>query len=118
MSNPTKPLYADKWMQKYTPPPHDVYWLVCVTVRIKDTETGEVRERYTDLPLEGDATHPDTFNWKENNFSCDCNRHLFFTNWESDTDMPCGKSRYLANLINPVDGKIFYQEFDDPANEQ
>jgi hypothetical protein len=39
------------------------------------------------------------FMWTEGNYSCDCNRHLFFERAignEPEEDMPCGNTLYKA----------------------
>jgi hypothetical protein len=65
-------------------------------VEIKDTGTGETR-RYRDESFEPDDASE--FMWTEGNYSCDCNRSLFFA-WAANEADPepadCGGTRYLA----------------------
>lgn len=44
-------------------------------IYIKDNLTGIVKECHEDLEFSD-------FMWSEGNYSCDCNRHLFFTGYE------------------------------------
>lgn len=54
------------------------------------------------------------FIWWEGNYSCDCNRDLFFnriSNPAYDTDMPCGESAYKLNWIKNLEtNRIIYGE--------
>jgi hypothetical protein len=45
------------------------------------------------------------FSWQENNMSCDCNRHLCFSNWEGrDDDIKCGNDLYRVPYMIWEDG--------------
>jgi hypothetical protein len=53
------------------------------------------------------------FIWSDGNFSCDCNRALFFARAvdEPDPDLECGQSQYRVNWIrNDETGNIIYEE--------
>lgn len=57
------------------------------------------------------------FVWSEHNFSCDCNRELFFTNWEISGELRqprCGEGRFLLRVTAADDGRILYDEWDAP----
>lgn len=89
----------------------------CVAV-IRNNETNEIREYEIHELLENGNVAPSVFNWEENNYSCDCNRHLFFkrANDEEtpqDFDMECTNGKYSVNLKNKKDDKVYYREFDD-----
>jgi hypothetical protein len=87
---------------------------VKVTARIRRNATGEVRELECDELMEIGTDGPSVFNWQENNYSCDCNRALFFAQAGNDEDLPehpCGESAYAVQLVNPVTGAVFYDEF-------
>jgi hypothetical protein len=82
---------------------------------IRNNSTGEVRLYKTDELLEDGSPHPNTFIWEEGNYSCDCNRALFFgyalnQQWE-DIDHPCGEGGFSVALQNPVTGLFYYNEF-------
>lgn len=47
--------------------------------------------------------------WEQGNFECDCNRAEMFGEEE---EVPCSAGLYRVNLINPKDGKMFYQEWE------
>lgn len=71
-----------------------------------------------------DTQHPGRilFNWLENNYSCDCNRHLEFERaggtpedelWGDDDDddfPPCGHTRYDVLRIETDDGRVADEE--------
>lgn len=86
-----------------------------VHAHIRLNSTGETRVYVTDEILEEGELHPSTFNWAENNYSCDCNRQIFFMLSIGieldDDDSPCTSKRYSVQLVNPVTGEIYYNEF-------
>ena len=118
------------------------YGIVCyvkVVALIRKKATGEVVEYPTELPLHEGEDTPNDFIWVDGNYSCNCNRGDFFertkdpewddteylydqpegTDWgpdfEGETERPknlCSDDNFEVNLKNPVDGKIFYQEFE------
>lgn len=57
------------------------------------------------------------FVWSEHNFSCDCNRELFFTDWECDGEQRCGEGRFLLRVTAADDGRILYDEWDVQPEE-
>lgn len=89
----------------------DAIWVKCIA-EIRKNDIGEVREIETDEVLKNGSETPNIFNWEENNFSCDCNRAIFFgrANGE-ELDEPCSDGKYSVNLKNAKDGKIYYREF-------
>lgn len=66
-------------------------------VSIIDTTTGETRT-FHEADEEADEWPP--FNWTEGNYSCDCNRALFFVRAknEEDPNIPCGEERFKVRL--------------------
>ena len=54
------------------------YFLVECIAEIKDNQTGEIRMIDTQERLSEGDDYPGVFNWGENNYSCDCNRRIFF----------------------------------------
>lgn len=52
------------------------------------------------------------FLWTEGNYSCDCTRHLFFTDWDG-TDCECGGDKYTAVHAILEDGSIIPLDEDD-----
>ena len=92
--------------------------LVKCIAEIRDNKTGEIREYDTVEVLNDGQDYPSVFNWEENNFSCDCNRYLFFkyAGGEeaevSDEEITvCSEGGYSVNLKNKKDGKVYYREF-------
>jgi hypothetical protein len=90
-------------------------WVECIA-EIRNNETGEIREYETHEILEIGDEHPSVFNWEENNYSCDCNRRLFFkraNNEETNDDwnVECSDGKFSVNLKNKKDGKVYYREY-------
>ena len=90
-------------------------WVKCVA-QIRHNESGEIREYETDEILMDNEPYPSVFNWQENNYSCDCNRLLFFKRagkeeTESDWDVECTDGKYSVNLKNKKNGEIYYREY-------
>jgi hypothetical protein len=80
-----------------------------VLARIKQVSTGEVRTYETDF-LEGSTDYEIVFQWEENNYSCDCNRAMFFNNYaEPDRKYPCGETEYKVRVFS--NGRLLYEEF-------
>lgn len=89
--------------------------MICV-VKITDTMTGVTR----------DATWPEyawgdekdgvyDYLWSEGNYSCDCNRGMFFAQaaGEPDPDMICGESRYAVKILSEDGSAILYEDARD-----
>ena len=74
-------------------------------VYITDTLTGETIVSHEDFIVEDDDCCPDGFphyNYEEGNFSCDCNRALFFERAkgeETERERECGNTRYAINTV-------------------
>jgi len=86
-------------------------WLLPVTVsltRITDNKTVEYStELYQTADYDG------TFIWEDGNYSCDCNRYLFFQralDEPEDEDFECSDGKYRVDWIKDEQGKILYQE--------
>lgn len=94
------------------------YKHVAIVAHIRKNETGEIR-LFNDYLLfeEGNDDSPFIFNWKENNYSCDCNRYLFFQRAGNEEEVDgmdvCGHERYSVNLYNPKNGLCIYREFEE-----
>ena len=75
-----------------------------------DTRTGE--RKLVWFPHLDFANHDDAwqFNWRENDYSCDCNRRDLFTGEEHD--LPCTEGRYRVPFAYTSDGRVV--EIDPP----
>ena len=105
------------WLEGETkePPRCGGRW-VRVTARIRDNATGEVREYGTDEILENGEETPNDFGWAEGNYSCDCNRHLFFARAfgeEENRERECSDDKFSVQLVNPSSGVVYYDEYDE-----
>jgi hypothetical protein len=70
---------------------------------IRRSSTGETRQY--DFDYYGDYT------WDEGNYSCDCNRALFFARAkgeEDPEDRPCGEEAYFVRITAADDGRELY----------
>ena len=89
---------------------------VKVIAMIRKNTTGEIREYRTEVWLFDDEEGvPDSYMWSEGNYSCDCNRGLFFARAgreEENWHLPCGNELYSVNL-KTMDRKIFYKEYEE-----
>jgi hypothetical protein len=87
-------------------PPHDVI------ITIRDNSTGVVR---TGLMKEYQYYDSDWI-WSDGNYSCDCNRTLFFARIGGDpepTDEKCGHDRFDITVVDAVTGKTIYDELEE-----
>jgi hypothetical protein len=95
---------------------------VKVLVEIRHNATGRINVDHTTLlvtPEEiADLDEPSTSTWEEGNYSCDCNRRIFYyraggTAIEiGGAHDACGDGAYSVRLRNAKTGKVFYDEFD------
>lgn len=95
-------------------------WVKCVAV-IRKNDTGETRRYATETILEDREAHPSVYGWEEGNYSCDCNRELFFgyavgKKYEDAPNRECTNGRYSVNLENPATGETYYREFCEQPN--
>lgn len=105
-----------------THPLKNARWVRCVA-HIRKNATGEVRRYETDEILEDGEMRPSVFNWEENNYSCDCNRALFFgyaagLKYEDMPERECTHGQFSVNMENPVTGKIYYREFEPNVKDE
>lgn len=82
-----------------------------VWVHIRKNETGEIRIRKDWLFLDANGL-PNLFIWQEGNYSCDCNRALFFAraNDEDEDCFDCGESEYSIKIM--LGDECIYSEFE------
>lgn len=88
---------------------------VATVAEIRDNATGIVREYQNDAILEDGDFEPSAFIWESGNYSCDCNRRLFFARAageDEDWDSDCSDGLYSVRLRNKKSGRVFYSEFD------
>lgn len=85
--------------------------LVDVLVYITKNDTQEVRIYKDSLYVEDG--HVETYIWEEGNYSCDCNRRLFFSRVngeEEDWDSGCSEFEYSVEIM--YKGKVIYTEME------
>ena len=98
--------------------PHDTTTWVKVVAYVRNNATGEIRQYRTEGIWDKEAHDGpvSTWIWEEGNFSCDCNRKIFWGNAAGEdylSDSPCGDGGFSVNLQNPKTGQIFYREYGD-----
>jgi len=71
------------------------------SVSIRNNATSEVKKVDFDIPWNQEYSY---FLWTEGNYSCDCNKHLFFSN--SEEDFECGHDAYSIVDITLDDGSL------------
>jgi hypothetical protein len=87
-----------------------------VVARIRLNATGEIRYFDCDAILSPGEDHPSEFIWSEGNYSCDCNRKHFFNVSAGIKEYrapKCSCGLYSVQLINPMNGRIYYDEFNE-----
>jgi hypothetical protein len=98
---PTHPVKGGRW--------------VAAVAEIRDNATGVVREHEShETMMDGDPD-PGDFIWSDGNYSCDCNRRLFFARAageDEDWDGGCSDGLYAVRLRNKRTGRVYYNEFD------
>lgn len=105
------------WRRVTQPPPHDTMEWVAQRVEIQRVADGEVRVEEDHHGLLNEDGSLASFIWSDGNYSCDCNRYLFFC-WAADEeemdfeDIQCSDGLYRVNIYNPVDGVCHYREFE------
>ena len=84
-----------------------------LTIRLRKTETGEERDYTDEYGSREQWEKSGGYIWMEGNFSCDCNRELFFCR-AGDEDEPdpitaqCGDTRYRLVWVKDEGGEILY----------
>lgn len=84
------------------------------TVHLRRNSDGLVRQIRRDGNWTGEDGHE--FLWTEGNYSCDCNRHLFFARAAGDEpawdDLECGQSAYTIVKVTNDAGETIDSEVD------
>lgn len=106
---------APDYAATLSPHMRDERW-VRIQVRIRENSSGLVRTWSDHAGFTDDSEQePSIFIWTEGNYSCDCNRRLFFL-WacgeaEADGDeRACSDTEYSIEVINPANGRVIYSE--------
>jgi len=84
-----------------------------IDVYIKNNETGEVRVYHDDFNWQdyegGTALSRILYQYGEGNYSCDCNRELFFARsvGEEGDDVSCSETRFtITKITNRATGEV------------
>lgn len=84
---------------------------------LTDTATGIRREVAHEAEWEDTDDSATEFMWTEGNYSCDCNRSLFYrgaAGEPEDDRRPCGDERF-ALTVQSHGGDVVYDEMEDRA---
>lgn len=93
----------------------DIQIMIIVTIRKNETGEAVTFDDYILWrPDDGDEIR--TFIWEEGNYSCDCNREIFFER-EMGRDLDfepecCTDGRFSVSLANKFEGRVFYTELE------
>lgn len=101
------------WNTIRHPPPHDRHDWVLIEVHLKRVSDGVERVYKTDGLLSDDETTLSTWIWEEGNYSCDCNRYLFFqraVDEDEQDETECTDGKYIVWIVNPATGLVVYDE--------
>lgn len=82
-------------------------------VTIRNNATGESRSYHDDSKWCEGADGDSAYLWADGNYSCDCNRALFFARAAGEDDpedTPCGESLFTVTGIHLDDGRLVYSE--------
>ena len=97
-----------------SPVEKDNIW-VRVDAHIREIESGDVRVLHSEGIWDDENDQLFVFNYEEGNYSCDCNRKIFWgraiEHEYEDEETPCGDGKYSINLVNPQTGEVVYREF-------
>jgi hypothetical protein len=85
--------------------------MIDVMVFILEVKTGYYKTTDAEVNEREDGT-PNLYIWEEGNYSCDCNRGIFFG--EDYDDVKCGDGKYLVK-IKVLTGEVIYDEWPDPC---
>ena len=84
-----------------------------VAIHIRKNSSGEIRIWKDALFYFDGSEFPSIFIWEDGNYSCDCNRHVFFSHAggeDADFSRDCSDTEYSVNIY---DGdQLIYSEFD------
>lgn len=86
---------------------------VLVIAEIRHNESGVIREYQDSMCIDKGEYTPNCFMWEEGNYSCDCNRKLFFARAageSEDWDSECSDGQYSVRIRNKKSGEVFYDE--------
>lgn len=106
------------WKIFHHAPPHHKFDWVEISVHLRRVSDGLERVYKTDGVLMDDKTNLSTWIWEEGNYSCDCNRYLFFQRAGKEgeeEEVECTDGKYIVWIVNPLDGNVVYDERDDLA---
>jgi hypothetical protein len=76
------------------------------TALIRNNATGEVRPH----PQDGEWDEVMDYLWLDGgNYSCDCNRHLFFFGDDADESRDCGNTAFSVRVVD-ADGLVLAED--------
>jgi hypothetical protein len=107
------------WITHRKPPPHHEYEWAEACVHIRRISDGVERSFKSEEILCEGGECISTFIWEEGNFSCDCNRRMFFNSaaGEPTGESVCGHGAYIVWIVNPATGEVVYDEQPNPQDQ-
>jgi hypothetical protein len=83
-----------------------------ITAFIRRNSDGVVREHKDSLPAEDGSAN--AYIWEDGNYGCDCNRAIFFGDFQDGEERKCTNWLYSVNLRNDDTGEWILREFELP----
>lgn len=80
-----------------------------VLIEIRDNATGEIREIEHKISISPEGI-PDPYLWVDGNYSCDCNRIIFFNAGQYIEDIPCSDGKFSIRIRDKETGIIYVDE--------
>jgi hypothetical protein len=87
-----------------------------VQISITRVSDGKNATYWDDEGLYQNGEYDGTFIWEDGNFSCDCNRSIFFHKALGEpeaVEAECGESKFRVDFIKDETGKIWYRDYVD-----
>ena len=85
-----------------------------VKVKIRENSSNFIQEYDSFLFKDPDTGKALIWIWEEGNYSCDCNRRLFFYQnigiELADSALECGEGKYSVEISN-INGQVIYSDF-------
>lgn len=85
-----------------------------IKIILRKNDTGEIVE-YCDDALADEDGPPYLYIWEDGNYSCDCNRAMFWARAkkiEPPKETQCSDGKFSVNIYS-MNGKLLYKEFEE-----
>ena len=83
-------------------------------IKVVENATGAIATG--DFDTKNDDIDLAVYQWEDGNFSCDCNRSLFFSRFSGTLDRACGDcgdTLFSVEILDKKTGRAVYSELND-----